>query len=156
MDYCIAELRYKAKVYEETGLVNVYYGDVVKSDTAIPNSLRIELKTAVSFLEDVSSRRQDWHPWSDGKVLDLVHPSLFPLIYGQSRILPNSLLSLQDCISRCGEGVVSAIPLLDDELLGIVSTKDYRKNYSTHCPFSRKFQWLPCEVDISGSDDSVR
>ena len=36
----------------------------------------------MSPLESVPDSEKDWHPGSDGKVLDLVHPSLFPVIYG--------------------------------------------------------------------------
>lgn len=154
VDYCIAELRYKAKGYESTGLVSVYYGDVVKSDTAIPTWLQDELKAAVSPLEDVPPRQRDWHPDSYDKVLDLVHPSLFPLVYGRSRILPDGLTSLEDCISRCGEGIVLPVPPLKDATLDSVSGGHYHR--PTKNPFSRSFQWLPCEVDISGGDDSVR
>lgn len=150
VDYCIAELRYKAKVYEETGLVRVFYGDVVKSDTAIPAWLQDELKAAVSPLENVSPRRLDWHPGSDGKVLDLVHPSLFPLVYGQTRILPSQeVASLEDCISRCGEGVALPIPPQEEAL---IETNNVIYGNQLKNLFSRKFQWLPCEVDISGSD----
>lgn len=77
--------------------------------------------------------QKDWHPGSGEKVLDLVHPSLFPLVYGQTRILPDSLVDPDDCIERCGEGMVS-IPPAADELLSSA--------------WSRKFQWLPCNVDI--------
>ena len=33
-------------------------------------------------LESVPESEQDWHPGSDGKVLNLVHPSLYPVVYG--------------------------------------------------------------------------
>jgi hypothetical protein len=38
-----------------------------------------------------------------------------------------------------------------------ISTKYYNRGHFIRSPFSRKFQWLPCEIDISGSEDnSVR
>lgn len=79
--------------------------------------------------------KKDWHPGSDEKVLDLVHPSLFPLVYDRTRILPGSFVSLDDCIRRSGEGMKSIQP-----------------SYIQHLPmaWSRKFQWLPCNVDIKG------
>ncbi|RDB26315.1 hypothetical protein Hypma_006638 [Hypsizygus marmoreus] len=72
VDWCIDEVRYKAKLFEETGAVSVYNGDVVKSDTVIPSSLKEALRKAVAPLEQVPARQQDWHPGSDEKVLDLV------------------------------------------------------------------------------------
>ena len=140
VDWCIDELRYKVKIFEETGAVSVYNGDVVKSDIVVPNSLKAALREAVLPLEDIPMREKDWHPGSDEKVLDLVHPSLFPLVYGRSRIVPDSLVGLDDCIRRCGEG--KTIPVPSDE------DTDHQKEPGS---YSKKFQWLPCEVDISGS-----
>jgi hypothetical protein len=54
--------------------------DVVKSDSAIPPDLQAALKAAVDTLEDVPHGLKDWHPGSDDLVLDLGHPSLFPLV----------------------------------------------------------------------------
>ena len=58
-DWCIAELQYKAKVFEETGVVGVVSGDVVKSDTAIPATIQEELKVAVKLLEGVPEKLKD-------------------------------------------------------------------------------------------------
>ncbi|KAJ3502518.1 hypothetical protein NMY22_g18557 [Coprinellus aureogranulatus] len=136
-DYCIQELQHRAKKQGEqpNDAIQVFPGDVYKSDSAISEEVKAALQEAVRPLEDVQDHQKDWHPGSDGKVLDLVHPSLFPLIYGVSRILPIGAraTTLDDCIERCGEGEV--IPALQ------------------HRPspqYSPKFQWLPCEVDISG------
>lgn len=109
-DWVIAELRYKAELFKKTGAVHVYDGDVVKSDTAIPSDLKVALQEAVKVLEDVPEHKKDYHPNSDGKVIDLVHPSLFPLIYGRSRVLTDSLVGLDDCIKRCGEGKIVPVP----------------------------------------------
>src|SRR5271170_4892881 len=78
--YCIGELRHKSKLFQETGAVTAYDGDVVKSDCAISSSLKDALRVAVMPLEDVPSYRRDWHPGSNETVLDLVHPSLFPVV----------------------------------------------------------------------------
>lgn len=142
-NYCIAELKYTAELYAKTGFLKVFNGDVVKSDIAIPTELRVALKAAIAPLENVRACEQDWHPGSDGKVLNLVHPSLFPLVYGLSRILKDGTIGIEDCILRCGEGEVIPEPLYD------VVTIDTHQERSA--PYSKKFQWLPCDVDISGS-----
>ncbi|KIJ98223.1 hypothetical protein K443DRAFT_9336 [Laccaria amethystina LaAM-08-1] len=77
--------------------------DVVKSDSAIPPDLQAALKAAVDTLEDVPHGLKDWHPGSDDLVLDLGHPSLFPLVYGRSKVLKEGTTTLDDCIERCGE-----------------------------------------------------
>ena len=136
------ELKYEATRFGKKpgGAIKVYNGNVVKSDTAVPDSLKIELQTAVQHLEDVPEWAKDWHPGSDGKVLDLVHPSLFPVVYGRTRALGEGegFATLDDCIAKCGEGDV------------------LKKQKVTGGNFSADFQWLPCEVDISEEDRQAR
>jgi hypothetical protein len=146
MDWVIEELRYKAKLFEDIGAVTVYTGHVVKSDSVVPESLKLELQAAVTELEDVPDKHKDWHPGSNGKVLDLVHPSLYPLVYGRTRVLETGRTSLEDCIARCGEGQTTRIPPQEEV------TENSRNSgyYMVHKPYSRNFQWLPCMVDISG------
>ncbi|EFY87261.1 hypothetical protein MAC_06709 [Metarhizium acridum CQMa 102] len=88
-EMCIRELCKKAALYEETSLIPVmdHSTCVAKSDKLVSDDLTERLKTAVRSLEHVADSDKDWHPESDGKVLDLVHPSLFPLLYGRSRIM---------------------------------------------------------------------
>lgn len=76
----------------------------------------------------------DWHPGSDGKVLDLVHPSLYPLVYGRTRILRHSTVKLDDAIQKCGEGEIAQATMAQN--------REGLKSYS------KRFQWLPCEVQI--------
>jgi len=138
-NYCIAELRYRASQHESIpgGAIQVFSGDVYKSDTAVPESTKLALQKAIKVLEDVPESQKDWHPGSNGQVLDLVHPSLFPLVYGRTRVLPVGAeeTNLEDCIKRCSEGEILEV----QEKIG----------RTTDC-FSNKFQWLPCEVDVSG------
>jgi len=152
VNWCIEELRQKAA--DGPSPVVVYNGFVVKSDVAVTEDLKKELQDAVrDFESKIPERLKDWHPNSDSKVWDLVHPSLFPLIYGRSRILENDdKTSLEDCIQRTGEGTVIPVPSeeevkeFDEEASGYYNHS--RRNAKP--PYSAKFQWLPCEVDISG------
>ncbi|TEB33690.1 hypothetical protein FA13DRAFT_106160 [Coprinellus micaceus] len=104
--YSIQELRYRAEQHITSvhGAVYALPGDIYKSDTAISNELKLALQEAVRPLEDAPESQKDWHPGSDGKVLDLVHPSLFPLIYGVSKVLPvgSKATTLEDCIKLIG------------------------------------------------------
>lgn len=152
VDWCIAELQYKAKTFEKTGTVSVYRGDVIKSDIAIPSSLQDELKRAAASLEDIPERYKDWHPGSNEQVLDLVHPSLFPLVYGRTRILPDSLTTLADFVERCGQGNIVPVPSEKEAKLALESYPELELSD----PFSRKFQWLPCDVDVSSRNGSAR
>lgn len=150
VDYCIAELRHKASVFQREGFITVYDGDVVKSDSVISESLRLALVAAVAPLEDVQPNRKDWHPGSDEKVLDLVHPSLFPVIYGRTRIMKEGykLVDLGDCISRCGEGVTLEVPPANETKEAKTANRwniELAEN-----TYSQKFQWLPCDVTFDG------
>ncbi|KAJ2915553.1 hypothetical protein MD484_g4880, partial [Candolleomyces efflorescens] len=146
--YCISELQHLSKKHADApnGGIRVFNGDVLKSDTAVSEETKLALQQTVKrLLEDgVPASKKDWHPGSDGKVLDLVHPSLFPLIYGKSKILPvgSPATTLEDCIRRCGEGEVvpveSALPRANDENA-----------------WSDKFQWLPCEVAITDGKPKI-
>jgi hypothetical protein len=109
---------------------------VLKSDNVIPNELKEELKRAVAPLEEVPDKKKDWHPGSDNTVLDLVHPSLFPLVYDCSRILPDSTINLEDCLESIGKGVVVPSPCEDNDL------------------WSDRFQWLPCNVSFPDGENA--
>lgn len=102
---CLAELREKAAVFEKTQTVHVLDAElsVVKSDSIVPPELQKALVAAVRPLEDVPDNQKDWHPGSD-QVLDLVHPSLFPLVYGLSRVLPKGEVPLDECAKYIGQG----------------------------------------------------
>jgi hypothetical protein len=150
--YCIRELQWKSKLFKETGMFSVYDGDVVKSDIAVPSSVREALCTAVASLENVPENRRDWHPDSDDIVLDLVHPSLFPVVYGRTRILPNSVVGLGDCIIRSGEGETLSVPPSEETRLPDLRPIAFGLRHIISDPFSRKFQWLPCEVEFDVAD----
>lgn len=52
---CIEELRYKADLYEKTGIIPILDATscVLKSDNIIPDELKAELRRAVAPLEDI-------------------------------------------------------------------------------------------------------
>lgn len=84
VDYALAELAYYDKIRELTGgqyqqgaKPLCFYGD-----NTVPEELKAEFVKGAKKLEDVPESRKDYHPGSDNRVLDLVHPSLYPLQYG--------------------------------------------------------------------------
>ncbi|MFF0741300.1 DUF4246 domain-containing protein [Streptomyces sp. NPDC004111] len=83
--YVLAELAYYAGLRDErTGIEVSAVDGVWHSDTLVDGALRERLREAVRVLEEVPEDEKDWHPGSDGQVLDLVHPSLFCLVNGVS------------------------------------------------------------------------
>ncbi|MCQ4205950.1 DUF4246 domain-containing protein [Streptomyces longispororuber] len=83
--YVLAELAHYAALRDgRTGIEVSAVDGVWQSDTLIDEELRSRLREAVRVLEEVPDAEKDWHPGSDGQVLDLVHPSLFCLVNGVS------------------------------------------------------------------------
>ncbi|WP_030857031.1 DUF4246 domain-containing protein [Streptomyces sp. NRRL F-2747] len=79
--YVLAELVHYAALRDgRTGIEVSGVDGVWQSDTLVDEELRSRLSEAVQVLEQVPEVEQDWHPGSDGQVLDLVHPSLFCLV----------------------------------------------------------------------------
>lgn len=76
----------------------------------VPASLIEQLKATVKPLEDVPEHQKDWHPGSNKKVPDLLHPSLFPMVYGTSRVLPYDKVPLHGCAEFSGSGEIYAVP----------------------------------------------
>ena len=118
--YVIDELAHYAALRDErTGIEVSAVDGVWQSDTLIDADLTNRLREAVRVLEDVPEEEKDWHPGSDGQVLDLVHPSLFCLVRG-----------------------VSGAP---EETWRHPVWTHGRERYD----FSARFQWLPTDVDVS-------
>lgn len=78
-DYVISELEYYDKLNKDR--IEMSTVDAVwQSDELLPTELRNNLLEQVKLLESEqysSSRGPDWHPGSNGQILDLLHPSLF-------------------------------------------------------------------------------
>ena len=139
-DYAIKELQHKAEVWKKTSAITAYDPGVVKSDSIVSEKLRDALKQAAKTLEQIPDSRKDWHPGSNEKVLDLVHPSLFPLIYGRTNILPDRTVDFKDPISAVGQG-----ELLSKGFEHVVMEETFDQSDG----FSRTFQWLPCEMQFT-------
>ncbi|KAJ2895048.1 hypothetical protein MKZ38_006974 [Zalerion maritima] len=130
-DYCVRELEEKASAGRTEG--NPQEGSL-----------------AAWPLEDVPEGKKDWHPGSDNLVLDLLHPSLWPLVYGRTHILPDREISLNDCLEAAGEGVVLPEPWQCPS--SKPEGKPFIFNSHDNCRpagyWSPKFQWLPCNVNF--------
>ncbi|MFC8294056.1 DUF4246 domain-containing protein [Streptomyces sp. NPDC057242] len=79
--HVLAELAHYAALRDgRTGAEVSGVDGVWQSDALVDDGLRSRLREAVRVLEEVPEAERDWHPGSDGQVLDLVHPSLFCLV----------------------------------------------------------------------------
>lgn len=153
-DWCLTELQDKAYAYEATKLTTVLDmgSRCVKADHLVPTELRDALKAGVQPLLDHTPR--DWHPGSNGQVLNLVHPSLYPLVYGKSPVLKRGNIDLNDILAPQDE---TAVLPLQDVLPDSSSIWPGSRDDAAPFRWSDKFQWLPCDVSFVGpSDTSVK
>ncbi|KAJ2754514.1 hypothetical protein GGI19_002338 [Coemansia pectinata] len=120
------------------------------SDALIDAKTTTELKEYAAILEGVPVRQKDWHLENQSRVLNLVDPSLFPLIY--------------DCSWLCRPANTSSpaeFPSLFDKWReALTNTEDEELGYYLPAPrycdekcHSEKFCWLPSEfcVDNNGA-----
>ncbi|KAF5715715.1 WD40 repeat 2 [Fusarium mundagurra] len=82
-----------------------YTAAIIKSDHLISDNVWRTLKQGVKVLEDVPAAVKDWHPGSDEKVLNLVHPYIYPLAYSRSRVLHDRRIRLAEALGNCGQGL---------------------------------------------------
>ncbi|KAH7320579.1 hypothetical protein B0I35DRAFT_427415 [Stachybotrys elegans] len=134
-EFCIDELQQKCKYFRLTGLIptlDIGGSGVVKSDKLVGQDLRERLRDGFAQLRaDQEASGLDWHPGTDGKVLNLVHPSMYPFIFGKSPFIRDEVVGVTDAIHKwAGKGQTSpegAPPLSD--------------------PTTRtEYQWLPANV----------
>ncbi|KAF9891939.1 hypothetical protein FE257_002902 [Aspergillus nanangensis] len=160
IDWVVEELKWKAGVLHDKNHVLVFDTGVVKSDSAVTPEEQRALQEAIAPLDQVSEDQKDYHPGSDRKVVDLVHPSLFPVVYGRTRILPDQRIGLDDCMSYIGQGEILKVPSeaeahsnLEEHTNGFIRDPGDR---GVLRPYSRSFQWLPCDVEFTGDDNGCR
>ncbi|KAH8809576.1 hypothetical protein DL96DRAFT_1821843 [Flagelloscypha sp. PMI_526] len=85
IDYTLEELKSYSKLSDQTtGIEHACDDAVFWSTRLVPSSLNTALVAEAAKLENVPDAEKDWHPGSDGLVLDLVHPSLYPIVYGRT------------------------------------------------------------------------
>lgn len=154
-DWCLRELRENATFFAEHGFTKTLEtgSACAKADELIDAGLREELLAGVAVLLDADEDEKDWHPGSDNKVLNLVHPSLFPLAYGLTEVLPEGSVGLLDCVESCGKGKVAPQPSLMPWKSPYGSTNPPEED-EARC--STRFQWLPAEVKFTGAGSQVQ
>lgn len=112
-----------------------------QSDSLVDDMLRTDLLTGVARLEDVPAEQKDWHPRSNGQVLDLVHPSLHCIVYGRT-------------LHQDADG---AKPLSPPDIPdGYQYDWRTRHNGWPELFVSARFSWLPTDFSVSVDGDSVK
>ncbi|KAJ7086405.1 hypothetical protein B0H15DRAFT_347732 [Mycena belliarum] len=135
VDYVLAELTGYARIADdERGIERGCFDAIWYSDRLIPGDLAERLKSAAAALEAVPENEKDWHPGSRGQVLDLVHPSLYCIVYGRTRAyLPDA--------PRIPENLLLVPALITDE-----EWEEWA--------VSQEFCWMPSDFAVR-ADGSV-
>jgi hypothetical protein len=143
----IEELRSKARYFEKSGLIPTLdaSASVAKSDKAVPPELHEALCRAFDRLKR-DQLSADWHPNTNDLVRNLVHPSMYPLVYGRSRGFTEEVVGVDDAIAKwAGKGDI----ILND---GWRPSLQGRHHYPVGNPmvppeyWSDTYQWLPANV----------
>ncbi|KAJ3280926.1 hypothetical protein HDU79_011255 [Rhizoclosmatium sp. JEL0117] len=135
-DYLFQELHYIANnrlITQKNGAIispTSSHG-VFISDSLIPREMVSQLAQHAASLEAISFAKAKWHEGSDGKVLDLIHPSDYCLVYGRS--------------------------YQRERMTQPVGCKVLKYKGPNGGDISRKFQWLPTEFKVNGDGNvSIR
>lgn len=140
-EWVLTELRDKAVAFKDSQKVLALDSTArcVKSDVLVSANLKNALRDGVAPLLSVPDDQKDWHPGSNNQVLNLVHPSLYPLVYGRTRVLTQGgRVGLTDMLASCGKGEIAM--KTDVEFDGLPA-------------WSIRFQWLPCEVEFASASN---
>ncbi|KAI1433153.1 hypothetical protein GGR50DRAFT_688475 [Xylaria sp. CBS 124048] len=139
-DYCIRELQGKARYFAATGIVPTLdaTASVAKSDVLIQPALADILRAAFDRLKKDQADSPDWHPRTDEKVLNLVHPSMYPLVYKSTRLFQEEVVGVMDAIENmAGKGAVLRNHTNNDAESGVPSEF-----------WSDNYQWLPSNLSL--------
>ena len=131
-DYVIEQVKYFSTLKEgcvEVGPVQATW----KADNLIDDSTNARLKKLVAEgLENVSPEEKDYHPGSDGLVVDLVHPSLFCFVEHESILINEETIDEQ------------FLPQPEE-----APPKKIRKHYTEVTAPSSKYRWMPSEFKVA-------
>lgn len=120
---------------------------IAKSDSLVDMNLQHALCKAFDQLKANHQASQDWHPDTNNMVEDLVHPSLYPLVYGRTRAFPEECIGREDAVKFwAGKGTI----LKKDNPETAVERERESNGYgfTLRDGWSETYQWLPANVAI--------
>lgn len=145
--WLVDELKFKAIVAKKTDYcINIFNGDVVKSNRQIMGNLQQDLAVAIKSLEKGVASFNEYRMVTEPREFDYVHPSFFPLVFGESRCLRDRTIGVEDAIDAMGQGETIPVPKdpgpsRQDLSWNIASRSDIGPR-----PYSSRFQWLPSDI----------
>jgi hypothetical protein len=148
IDWLTTELKFKAKIARKIGFINVYNGDVVKSCTDFfeHEKFRTELSNAIIDLEQGLGSAPEYQMATEEREMDYVHPSFFPVAFGQTKILRDRVIGLDDAVKNMGQGEILPVPEDPGPSRHELSWNIASRSDIMPRPYSSRFQWLPSDV----------
>ncbi|KAJ2644200.1 hypothetical protein GGF44_000756 [Coemansia sp. RSA 1694] len=148
--YVLDELEYYSSLHPPGSNVRLSAADGVWfSDSLIDTATTNELKEYAAILESTPSRQKDWHPDDRSRMLNLIDPSLFPLIYSRSKLCRQPCASPQTALNPEAPG---EFPGSRNKWHEVLKGSDYyipiRIRWHLQCA-SDKFSWLPSEFRVA-------
>ncbi|KAJ2733289.1 hypothetical protein IW152_003208 [Coemansia sp. BCRC 34962] len=105
LTYVLDELAYYASLHPPGSNIRLSAADGVWfSDTLLDAETTSKLRDYAAILENVPDRQRDWYPSDRSRVLNLIDPSLYPLVYGRSKLCLQTNTSPQAALSLKDEG----------------------------------------------------
>ncbi|KAF2673105.1 hypothetical protein BT63DRAFT_410152 [Microthyrium microscopicum] len=160
-DFCIQELRAKAKLVKSGEIFTRVFDiddtcTIAKSDAAVPCSIKSALQKLVKPLEDINEKYKDWHPGSDNKVLDLIHPSLNPIIYGTTKAIATEIVPLKNCIDKyaCAGELTLPAPTEEDSVFERPPGDGFFNKSSVPHAWG-SYQWMPSDVKFEAGKAKI-
>lgn len=132
-DYVLNELQWyknKEESLLESGFKFAFDPLVLHSDKAISEKTKSSFKENEKALE--AAIEKDYHPNSKNLVVDVVHPSLYPVVYGKTQELDDQQLKTVEYSSEIEKA---------------------KKIYLKH-GVSEKYQWLPALMTLNKDSNS--
>ncbi|KAJ2376720.1 hypothetical protein IW150_001812 [Coemansia sp. RSA 2607] len=169
-DYAFKKLDYFASLHDsETNIGMSTVEQVWVSDSLIDPDTETQLKKYVAILEDVPDAMKDWHPNNSNQVLNLIDPSLFPLIYARSHVLTSPIPSPKDALSLSTFGKAPGnhdawraflkehYRSLNDKdgSAYFMPAKSIRQQGDHSLKPENKFCWLPTEFDVAEDGETT-
>ncbi|KAJ2452202.1 hypothetical protein GGF42_004076 [Coemansia sp. RSA 2424] len=153
--YVLDELAYYSSLHPLGSNVRLSAADGVWfSDSLIDADVTNELKDYAAILASAPDHHRDWYPDDESRVLNLIDPSLFPLIYSRSKLCHQSSIAVQTSLKVKVLGAFSES--IDKWRKALNGTDSSMPSY--HIPtvrtcnnncVSRGFSWLPSEFRVA-------
>ncbi|SGZ34196.1 BQ5605_C078g12958 [Microbotryum silenes-dioicae] len=148
VDYVLEELEQHAEdgARRRRPVEGDCFDAIFESDRLIPDGLRSALIRQVAKLENVPEEQKDWHPGSKKQVLDLVHPSLYPLVYKQSVVRKSLDGEMQPGTTAASAVTLAEAPAPKPSSTSAIPTGFDDADETSY--LSSQYQWLPSNFTL--------